>query len=421
MKLSVVCSSALLGLAAAQVPSFVANVLDYGAKGDGTTMNTAAIVKAIAAIEANQGGTLLFPSGTYLSAPVNLTSNMVLYLNNATLLASANFSDWDIIAPLPSYGRGRDFPGPRYTSFLHAYNVTNLHISGSGAGTAFVNGQGAPWWAAIVGKQLEVTPGHLFECLWSDGIEISNVTFQDSPFWHTHIWSSNNAWVHDMSIEAPIHSTNTDGVDPDSSSNVVIERVNIAVGDDCIAVKSGWDRAGVSYGVPTNNVTIRDMVCATQSACIAIGSEMSGGVSNVEAYNISCLQSGQGLNVKSALGRGGYITNISFHNVTFGPGFTGTAFAAADTYRDQYPPAPIDPTLIPLVNGIYISNLTMMPGSVGRAGDFQGLGTTLQTGEITGVYLENIALGGATSTYTCVNVTGSTGPNVVPAPCPQLQ
>lgn len=68
---------------------------------------------------------------------------LTLLQNGATLLASEDFDDWAIIAPMPSYGQGRDHPGPRRTSFIHGFNVTDFVLTGDN-GT--VDGQGKVWW-----------------------------------------------------------------------------------------------------------------------------------------------------------------------------------------------------------------------------------------------------------------------------------
>jgi polygalacturonase len=107
----------------------------------------------------------------------------------------------------------------------------------------------------------------------------------------------------------------------------------VATTADCIAVKSGFCPAGLAYNVSSTNVTIRAMACRTQSACIAVGSEMSGGVFGVTASDIDCLEAGQALNVKSTLGRGGAVEGVSFSNVRIGT--VGTALVVSDSYHDQ--------------------------------------------------------------------------------------
>ena len=376
-------AACVLGVAAAPPAAPVFNVRSFGAKGDGTTLDTPAFQAAVAALADAAGGVLYVPPGTYLISPFNLTSNMELRLDAAKLQAPANFSYWHVIAPLPSYGRGRNYDGPRYDSLIHGFNVSNVRITSNSSVPGVIDGGGAPWWYAVRHKTLNVTPGHTIEFLWSDHIELDRITVQNSPFWSVHLWSSQYIWAHDLSVINPRDSPNTDGIDPDSSSHVLIERFNASTGDDCVAIKAGWApwatwHRGVrsGYSVPTENITVREMTCATPSGCIAIGSEMSGGVENVTATNITCITAGWGLNVKSALGRGGYIRNVTFQYVIFGPGKIPTAFEAGDTYVDTVPPAPVNATLVPIIDGIFITNVTYVgpSNSIKRPGDFEGLG-----------------------------------------------
>jgi polygalacturonase len=409
-------------------PAYTVSITQFGATQAPGVLNTGAFAAAIANVSAAGGGTVVVPAGTWLTGPFNLSSNLQLLLDaSATVLASANRDDWAIVAPVPSYGRGRDFPGPRYQPLIGAYNVSNVRIASTGVavpggGGGTINGQGAGWWEGIVNGTLKITPGHLLETAWASDVEVTNVTFVDSPFWNVHFFASTRVWAHGVAIRAPTHSTNTDGFDPDSSSDVLLEDLDVSNGDDVVAIKSGWNQAGVAFGVPCTNVTVRRVRGDTQSACLAIGSEMSGGVANVVVSDITCDAAGQAINIKSALGRGGYIRNVSVSGVVLtGVGYVGTALAATDNYADQYPPAPIDPHLIPIIDGITITNVTAAgpPGSVGRAGDFQGLGTTPAAGQITGVALTDIALGPVKGGWTCANVTG-TSSNVSPQPCAAL-
>ena len=405
----------------AQPAPYVADVTAFGAKGDGVTRDTTSIIAAVAAVAAHGGGVLLFPHGTYLTAPFNLTSHCEIRLQNATLLAAADRASWPIVAPLPSYGRGRDFPGPRYGAFLQFNNLTNVAIVGEGgAGLNFINGQGAGWWAGVINKTLTITPGHLIEFMWSADIEVAGVTLVDSPFWNTHIWSSTRAWVHDVRVRAPGKSANTDGFDPDSSSHVLIERVDVSNGDDCIAIKSGWDGPGVAYGVPSTNITFRDALCdspAGQGNCIAVGSEMSGGVADVFISNITCVNSGSLIDVKSTLGRGGYVHNVNLIGAVI-TGKVAVALRVADNYGDNN--GPVNRSLVPVMGGVFISDVVAAPTAViGAAGFFEGLGSTAASGMITDVELRSVQLGAPAAGWHCVNVSG-TSVGVVPAPCPAL-
>jgi polygalacturonase len=175
---------------------------------------------------------------------------MLMLLDNATVLATTDISLWAIVAPLPSYGRGRDFPGLRIEAFIGCQNCSRVCIgSTSGAASNTIDGQGEGWWDGVKNGSITITPGHLLEFMYSTDIEVANVTLVDSPFWFTHVYASERTWVHDIIVRAPIHSVNTDGVTIDSSLDSLLERLDIANGDDCISVKSGWNQAGVSYGV----------------------------------------------------------------------------------------------------------------------------------------------------------------------------
>jgi polygalacturonase len=396
---------------------YIADVTKFGAIGDGKTDDSSAIVAAISSITSHNEGILFFPTGSYLTAPFNLTSNCEVQLSNATLLATTNWDSWSIIAPLPSYGRGRDFPGPRYTAFIHVVNCTNVTIRGIGGSSMnFVDARGQDWWQGKKNGTLKVTPGHLFESMWSSSIHIHDVTFLNSPFWFTHLWSSQRIHIHDLVEIAPRDSPNTDGFDPDSSSDVLIERVSVINGDDCIAIKSGWDEFGVSYGVPSTNITFRDSICDSGNV-IAVGSEMSGGVDGVFVSNITGIRGGEGLNVKSSLGRGGYVRNVVFTNSVLYN--VKVALRAGDNYGDD--PGPIDKSLIPIISGIFIDNITAGIGAtIGQAGFFLGLDNTNETkGMITGVTITNVDLGNPPLGWSCVNVTG-TSYNVKPKPCSEL-
>ena len=183
-------------------------------------------------------------------------------------------------------------------------------------------------------------------------------------------------------------------------------------------------QAGVAFGVPCTNVEIVNLRCSSPSACIAIGSEMSGGIENVTVHGgLFCDQGDQALNVKSAVGRGGYVRNVLFRDAVLGggKGTVKTALQAADNYVDNFPPVPIDPKLIPLLSNITALNVSVAPGgTVQHAGAFAGLGVTVPAGEIVGIFIDDIALGSALEGWACANVTGGSGANVQPDVCSQL-
>ncbi|KAL0329966.1 UNVERIFIED_CONTAM: putative polygalacturonase [Sesamum radiatum] len=234
------------------------SITDFGGVGDGVTLNTKAFRAAIYRIEhlRRRGGTLLYiPPGEYLTGPFNLTSHMTLYLaRGAVIKATMDTEQWPLVAPLPSYGRGRERPGGRYMSFIHGDGLHDVIITGEN-GT--IDGQGGVWWNMWRQRTLKFTRPNLIELMNSRGVIISNVIFKNSPFWNIHPVYCSNVVIRYVTILAPADSPNTDGIDPDSSSHVCIEDSYISTGDDLIAVKSGWDEYGIAYGRPSHGITIR--------------------------------------------------------------------------------------------------------------------------------------------------------------------
>ncbi|VFQ87262.1 unnamed protein product [Cuscuta campestris] len=328
-------------------PAF--NLSDFGAVGDGVTVNTEAFEKAVSEIRERGGGQLNVQPGRWLTAPFNLTSHMTLFLSeNAEILGIDDERYWPLMPPLPSYGHGRERPGPRYGSLIHGQNLTDVVITGNN-GT--INGQGQTWWEKHRKKLLNFTRGPLLQIMWSKDIHISNVTFRNSPFWNLHPYDCQNITIKSVTILAPLSGApNTDGIDPDSCLNMVIEDCYISVGDDGVAIKSGWDQYGIAYSQPSTNITIRNVIVRSMiSAGVSIGSEMSGGVSNVTVDNLLVWNSKRGIRIKTSQGRGGYIQNITYRNLTLANVRVGIVLK---TDYNEHPDEGYDPKALPSIKNI---------------------------------------------------------------------
>ncbi|KAF9616154.1 hypothetical protein IFM89_028620 [Coptis chinensis] len=97
-------------------------------------------------------------------------------------------------------------------------------------------------------------------------------------------------------------SPKTDGINPDSCSNVLIEDCYIVSGDDCISLKCGWDQYGIKVGIPTKHVIIRRLTCISpDSALIALGSEMSGGVHDIRIEDTVAINTQSGIRIKTTI------------------------------------------------------------------------------------------------------------------------
>jgi polygalacturonase len=392
-------------------------VRDCGGKGDGATLNDGAWAACLAALSRAGGGSVFVPAGTYLSSPFNITtSDTTLILGGgAVLRASPDESRWPLVLPLPSLGCCREYPQSflRFSAFLTVWNSSRVRItSNASAGEApgALYGDGPVWWLRRKSGNLTRDPGALLELMYADHVEVDGIDVLFSPYYHVHPFASSFLHFHDMRISSLHGGPETDGLDPDSSHDILIERVAIDTGDDAIAVKSGWDLPGITFGRPSFNILIRDSTLSTEANAFCMGSEMSGGIYNVTARNISCVNVGTCFRLKSALGRGGEIRDIAM----FDSRIVGAKYAieASDFYGGH--PGPVNASLVPRVGRMTVKNLTGV--LVQAAGDFEGLPNSF----IDDVTLEDIDLDAAAGSWKCSNVSG-TSANVRPAPCAALQ
>jgi polygalacturonase len=298
---------------------------------------------------------------------------LILYVDGtlqAITNTTTNFEEnWPQLPPLVSYGNSEDNNRYlQYQSFLHANQATNIVIQGKGT----IDAQGAWWWDAFHHRSSTLPAGrpNLLQFVNCTNIEITGVTMQDSPFWTIHPVYCTNVHIHHMKIRSPLYAPNVDGIDPDSSKNVLIESNDISCGDDHIAIKAGRCGDGKTMidsidcmkddnfrlgAYTTSNVTIRYNTFRTGMG-IALGSELSGGIENVQVYqNIIGLCDhghdspetscgwGHAIHLKTSLTRGGFLRNLQFHtNIIYNT--TGFLLLETDYQDNQHKLPPNYPT-----------------------------------------------------------------------------
>ena len=120
-----------------------------------------------------------------------------------------------------------------------------------------------------------------------------------------------------MKLLSPKDSPNTDGCDPESCNGVDIIGVYFSVGDDCIAIKSGKIYMGRKYKTPSENFNIRNCSMNYGHGAVVFGSEMSGGIKNINVTQCLFNQTDRGLRIKTRRGRGkdAIIDGITFENI----------------------------------------------------------------------------------------------------------
>ena len=284
------------------------NILDFGAKADTTFMNTKAIQSAIDACTA--GGTVYIPKGTFVSGALFLKSNMTLYIEkNAVLKGSTDTSGY-----LPViYNRFEGWELNTYSSLINAgtlnrngsYSVTNLRITGGGT----IEGGGKKLGSDMWKTRGERSRGRLILLMNCQDVSIDNLTIQEPPSWTIHYIYSDNISLHNLFIKT-YGIRNGDGIDPDSSTDSYIFNCTFDNGDDCIAIKSGKNPEGYYVGKPTKNVRITHCNFIRGHG-ISIGSEMSGGVSDVLVQDCKAGALLNGMQIKGTRERGGYVKNVT--------------------------------------------------------------------------------------------------------------
>lgn len=292
------------------------NVLDWGAKGNGFHDDTTSIRNALENCQStNATFIIIFPTNyLFLTGAFNISSNQILYLEEGSTILGIKDDDsfhYPLVDPLPSYpiSTGKN-SAPRYQGFISSYNATNIGIIGSG----IINGHGEWWWKKYDSGELTMTRPRLIELCYSNTIVISGVKMERSAFWCLHLYSSENIFIYNTTIDNPLGSPNTDGIDIDSSSNCLIDNVNIRVADDHISIKSGQSSEGFYYNKSSENIIIQNSYFGI-GAGLAIGSETSGGVSNVTYVNNTMTLTGNGPRMKTCPHYGYPVHNIEWNGL----------------------------------------------------------------------------------------------------------
>lgn len=337
------------------IPDRTVSIADFGAVGDGMTLNTQAFADAIAELSRQGGGRVEVPAGVWYTGPIIFKDNIELHLDDNALIV---FSDDKSLYPLHRIAfEGLDTW--RCVSPLTAMHAKNVAVTGRG----IIDGNGDAWRAvkkekltdsqwkkklaqggilsddkkmwfpsesyrfgATTGADQNVstwaTTREDFERMrdflrpvlvafhYCENVLIEGVTFQNSPCWHIHPAMCTNLTVKDITVRCPDYAQNGDGIDIESCRNVRLTGSRFDVGDDGICIKSGKDKAGRERGIPCENIVVENCAVFHGHGGFVVGSEMSGGVRNVLVRDCIFAGTDVGLRFKSTRGRGGVVENI---------------------------------------------------------------------------------------------------------------
>jgi polygalacturonase len=321
-RLSVLIFALTTYTAHAAAKTFLAN--HYGAKGDGSTLNTVSIQKAIDAA-AKSGGTITFRPGTYLTGSLFLKSGTRLDVGEGvTLIGSQELDDYPM---LPTRIAGIEMTWP--SALINVRDQHDVTIEGKGT----IDGDGPVWWKSYWDLRAAYEPKGL---RWASdydarrprlillqngsGIHLGGgILLKRSGFWTVQVLYSDQVTIDGVVIRNNEggKGPSTDGIDIDSSRNVLVEHADIDVNDDALCLKAGRDSDGLRVSRSTEDIVIRDSIIRRGAAAVTIGSETSGGFHHIEAYNLTALSGvPSGVLFKSAHTRGGNASDIRIHDLT---------------------------------------------------------------------------------------------------------
>lgn len=351
---------ALLGEANGVTPrqSARVNVVDFGAVGDGKTLNTKALQQAIDACGSNE---VYIPAGTFLTGGLRLHSDMSLYLDEGAVLQGTD----DPADYLPKlHSRFEGIEQQCYQSLLNlgeldytaGPNCRNVLIHGKGT----ISGGGQPLALNVIDVENRLQKeyleslgdkikecendhtipgrarGRLINLSNCEHVRITGLTLQHGASWNVHmIYSRDIVTDHCTFLSEKVW--NGDGWDPDSSEDCTLFASQFYTGDDSVAIKSGKNPEGNVINRPTRRIRVFDCI-SHYGLGVAIGSEMSGGVEDVRIWHCDLRHSLSGVQIKGTKKRGGYVRNVRVQDCVL-PRF----LVCAVLYNDDGEGSPVPP------------------------------------------------------------------------------
>jgi polygalacturonase len=284
------CAAGFLVICCSVAHAGVCDVTKYGAAGNGTSLDTTAIQKAIDACHTAGGGTVLFSNGKFLSGSIILKSNITLRIEpGAVLLGSTNIKDFQ---------SGKNH-------FIYADNVDNIALEGGGV----IDGQGDTFFDKEMKPRERPSP--YIEIWNSRDIRIEGLTIRKTPGWAIHPKNCDRVKIRGINLINNFMAINTDGIDPDSSRSVIISDSYIEAGDDCIVLKT-TNRGGVT--APTENVTVTNCVLVSAASALKLGTESWSDFRHCAFSNCVIRQARTGIALLAK--DGGTMEDVRFENIT---------------------------------------------------------------------------------------------------------
>ncbi|NRB47185.1 MAG: right-handed parallel beta-helix repeat-containing protein [Saprospiraceae bacterium] len=282
------------------------SVLDFGAKPDSTTLNTAALQNAIDQAYADGGGIVLVPPGVYKTGTLFLKNNITLeVMAGATLLGSAHIEDYQEM----SWGHNKD---RQPYHLIMGLNAKNIEIRGGGT----IDGNGPAFWKDydpskdpqwIMAKERKVSP--MLEIQNCEDVRIKDVELKTGGGWTVHLYDSKQIQIQGIRLINNLFAPNGDGIDITGCEDVTISDCIIKTCDDAVCLKTTFDSKECKKITVANNVI--------ECSCVAlkVGNESFRDISQVTFTNNVIYNSSRALGIYAE--SAGKVEDIVFSNTIY--------------------------------------------------------------------------------------------------------
>ncbi|HEX8549826.1 MAG TPA: LamG-like jellyroll fold domain-containing protein [Cytophagaceae bacterium] len=248
------------------------NILSYGAKGDGKTINTISIQKAIDDCSLKGGGMVLFPQGIFVSGTIRLKSNVTIHLShNSILKGSDRLEDYpDIVQKVPT--RIDNIVAATKKAFLYAEDEENIALTGEG--TFYPGGD-----QEVFQDHIDESPNRPYGLRFvnCNYVTVTNIHMRNSAYWMQRYVHCDHLRLSGLKVWNHCN-LNNDGIDIDGCHDVTVSDCYVDASDDGICLKSEGNRA-------CEDVVITNCVVSSFASAIKLGTGSLGGFSRVSVSN----------------------------------------------------------------------------------------------------------------------------------------